>query len=155
MSDRIFLFPIPGFPGYWLTRDTRVYSTKHKNGKTTPRVNDWKVQRPHPRTGHLRVDLRGPDARWHTIQVQRLVAWTFIGPQPPDTLVCHKNGNEDDNDPDNLYYGTHSSNALDREDHRRAREESSCPINDLEEEENLGFRDDTGISYVPDAELGF
>jgi hypothetical protein len=58
-------------------------------------------------------------------------------------LVCHKDGEETNNSPDNLYYGTDADNARDREWHRVMREEE------------LHCRDDSGFVYVPDPEFGF
>ncbi len=155
MSDPVFLFAIPGYPDYWITEDARVYSTKYRNGKGGARHNGWRMQRPHPRTGHLRIDLRGPDNRKHTIQVQRLMAWTFIGPQICGTLVCHKDGNEHNNDPTNLYYGSVSDNALDRERHKREAGDATDEdwLDDVTE--GPAMRDDTNATYTADAELGF
>jgi hypothetical protein len=90
--------------------------------------------------------VRDADRVKRTIQVQRLVAWTFIGPQPKGMLVCHRNGNEHDNRVSNLYYGTPCDNAQDRERHKR--EAASCI-------ELPAMRDDRGLVYKVDPRYGF
>lgn len=137
------IHPIPDFPGYWITKDARVYSTKLTGGRGGKPRHAWLTQRRHPRTGHLRVDMRDKDCRRCTIQVQRLVAWTFLGPQPEGTYVCHIDGNETNNEPENLYYGTPEDNAQDREWHKLCREEGWY------------MRDDRDVVYQVDPELGF
>ena len=44
----------------------------------------------------------------------RLVAWAFIGPQSVGQYVCHIDGDESNNAPNNLRYGTPKSNQADR-----------------------------------------
>jgi hypothetical protein len=51
--------------------------------------------------------------------IHALVAQVFIGPRPAGMVVCHKNGNLDDNTPQNLYYGTQAQNMKDRDRHGR------------------------------------
>ena len=137
------LYSIPDFDGYWITRDARIYSTKLTGGRGGKPRHAWLTQRPHPRTGHLRVDMRDVNHKRRTIQVQCLVAWSFLGPQPEGTYVCHVDGKETNNDPKNLYYGTPWDNAQDREYHKLVQEEGLCMCDDRE------------LEYVIDAEIGF
>lgn len=145
------LRPIPGFTGYFATKCGRIFSARSAGLGRPPR-NTWLAQRPHPRTGHARVDLRrdDPDHRSGvkaTVQVQRLVAWAWLGDQPVGTEVCHADGRATNNDVENIYYGSPRDNATDREHHAReglgAREgATSC-------------RDDRGFAYTPSLEWGF
>lgn len=46
--------------------------------------------------------------------VHKIVAEAFLGPQPPQTVICHCNDKSDDNRVSNLYYGTWEQNMLDK-----------------------------------------
>lgn len=63
--------------------------------------------------GYLRVNLYN---RGHqkTIYVHKLVCEAFIGPCPAGYEVCHGIGGKLNNSLENLRYGTHSDNELDR-----------------------------------------
>jgi hypothetical protein len=65
------------------------------------------------------VDLRDPDNVKRTLRVARLVAWAWVGPQPEGYVVCHRDGDCDNNRVSNLYYGTHADNMLDLAYHQR------------------------------------
>lgn len=69
--------------------------------------------------GHRRIELRGENgfARTQTM-LHRLIAELFWGPCPNDKdVVCHRNGDPDDNRADNLYWGTFQENSFDRHNH--------------------------------------
>lgn len=122
-----WLQPIPGFPGYWITRYGDVLSLRaaglHRRSRWA-----WLTQRPRPdRKGrHLRVDLYQA-GRKRTMKVHRLVALAWIDTRSiadaQRLQVCHKNGDAQHNEVDNLYFGTNQENSLDRERHRRERED--------------------------------
>lgn len=68
--------------------------------------------------GYRRVTLsRGTGSRLEA--VHRLVASAFIGPCPDGLVVRHLDGDPSNNRAENLTYGTHSENALDRVRHGR------------------------------------
>lgn len=50
-------------------------------------------------------------------RVAGLVAAVFLGPRPTNLVVCHKNGNAQDDRADNLRYGTQQSNIDDQLTH--------------------------------------
>jgi hypothetical protein len=96
MSD---MRPIPGFEGYAVTDDGRVYS--HLSGKflkATPSSN-----------GYLAVYLR-QDGKYHARYVHRLVMHAFAPPSSPDLVVNHKNFDRTDNRLDNLEWTTQKDN---------------------------------------------
>lgn len=45
------------------------------------------------------------DGRKEPFYVHQLVAWTFLGPQPPGHVIRHRDGNPGNNTADNLEYG--------------------------------------------------
>lgn len=66
--------------------------------------------------GYRTVGLK-MDGRWKNYTVHRLVLETFVG-RCPDGMECrHLNGVPDDNRVENLAWGTHHKNMLDRHDH--------------------------------------
>ena len=66
--------------------------------------------------GYPFVDLRNQGKR-RVRKVHSLVAEAFIGPRPDSMDVCHNDGNPANNHVDNLRYGTHSENMLDKVRH--------------------------------------
>jgi hypothetical protein len=61
---------------------------------------------------YLRVMLSAERKR-HAY-VHHLVAEAFLGEQPNDTVICHKNDISKDNRAANLYYGTREENDFDK-----------------------------------------
>lgn len=114
---------IPDFPDYWCSKSGRIFSTKKAGRGRGPRFA-FLTQRPHPRSGHRRVDLRDARGKRHTVFIHKLVAHAWNGPRPPGGgwEVCHRDGCCSNNHRNNLYYGTRSDNASDRERHARERE---------------------------------
>ena len=76
------------------------------------------VQRAHPRTGHLRVDLRAAGQKY-TYGVHQIVARTWHGTD--GDLVRHLDGDPANNAAGNLKHGTHRENAFDRVGHEHER----------------------------------
>ncbi len=62
-------------------------------------------------------------------KVHLLVLEAFHGPRPAGLIARHLNGNGSDNRADNLRWGTHAENQLDRTEHGRcpAAERPTCP----------------------------
>jgi DNA-binding CsgD family transcriptional regulator len=74
--------------------------------------------KPNPRThGYLAVTYRGHDGQRHTDSVHVLMCEAFHGPRPEGKVVRHRNGNNQDNRPENLCWGTMRENYEDRDAH--------------------------------------
>lgn len=143
MGDVSELRPIPGYDGYLVSSDGRVFSCwtrgaiagRRENGAMRfggSRVFVGESLRELARfdrgdvhgdpTGYLSVSL----GRGRTRHVHALVALAFYGPAPSEFHeVCHGNGKRDDNRADNLRWDTPKANARDRAMHagERARAE--------------------------------
>lgn len=66
--------------------------------------------------GYWYADLYQSQIR-RKFKVHALVAAAFIGPRPTGYDVCHNNGDNQDNRPQNLRYGTRSENIRDLVSH--------------------------------------
>jgi len=63
-------------------------------------------------SGHLTITLIHDKKRFST-HLHRLVAWAFLGPQPPNYYVRHMDGNPGNNKLSNLEYGMPWENITD------------------------------------------
>jgi hypothetical protein len=103
--------PIPGFPGYQITTDGRVWSepktTSHKKGK-------W--LKPCITNGYVYAGLY-QNGKCFDRRVHRLVLETYVGPCPKGMEACHNNGDRRDNRLENLRWGTRSANIYDAVKH--------------------------------------
>lgn len=109
--------PVPGWPGYYATRDGRILSARAGVRILTPS--------PHHRTGHLRVKLyRGDHDQARSFYVHRLVCLAWHGPPPGEGtthpedvprawMVLHADHDAQNNAPDNLAWGTRLDNGAD------------------------------------------
>lgn len=112
METSKFKDNIPGFPGYHVTKEGLVYSTKSKYGLRpkakllTNRLSS---------NGYYRIGLY-KDGKKYEKRVNRLVAETYL--PNPDNLpqVGHIDNNPLNNNVDNLYWCTSKENCKDRED---------------------------------------
>lgn len=88
---------IPGIPGYYVSKDGLVYSSKRSG---------WKIRKTSlSNTGRVRVRLRN---KWY--HVSRLVAEIYI-PNPDNLpVVMHLDNNPLNNNVNNLKWGTQSDN---------------------------------------------
>ena len=111
---------IDRFPGYRFGSDGTVWTAWNKVPASP--VRGWKfvigeswrqMKFTTARGGYSRVCLR--DRRMHL--VHRLILEAFVGPCPAGLECRHGNGDPADNCIDNLSWGTHSANCLDKEDH--------------------------------------
>lgn len=99
--------PIPGFDGYSVTKNGRVWSSKTCRGVH----GRWMKTHQQP-TGHLTVMLQGQHGQ-RPYLVHRLVLLTWMGPCPEGMEALHGDGNPANNHLSNLRWGTRSENSLD------------------------------------------
>jgi hypothetical protein len=104
MSDEIWQ-PVEGFEGlYDVSTHGRV-------------CRDGRFLRPSKtRSGHLIVDLRRNNRRKMSA-VHRLVLEAFVGPSPPGTEGCHRDGDPTNNHLANLRWDTRKGNEADKKRH--------------------------------------
>lgn len=93
---------IPNFPGYFATKDGRIWSeNRYKKGK---------FLKPGLNCGRLTVSL----GRNNSKLVHRLILETFIGPCPAGMETCHYDDNSLNNNLSNLRWDTPINNAKDK-----------------------------------------
>lgn len=100
---------IPGYPGYHVTKDGKVYSrhTNHNGlSKNWHRLKISKLP-----NGYLRVNLVNKDTKEEAnFRIHRLVAEAYI-PNPNNyPLVMHLDDDKTNNKVENLQWGTYSMN---------------------------------------------
>lgn len=116
--------PVVGYEGLYEVSD-------HGCVRSLDRVTE-RNGRPYHQRGRILKPWRTPpmnyqavvlyaDGRIRRARVHVLVAESFIGPKPHDaTMVCHGDGNHDNNHPSNLRWGTQSDNMADMSSHGRS-----------------------------------
>lgn len=103
---------IPGYPGYHVTKDGKVYS-RHTNRKGIL-SNTWTpLKTSLMSTGYLKVRICSKLGIIKNLSVHRLVAMVYI-PNPNNyPLVMHLDDDKANNKVENLQWGTVSMNTLD------------------------------------------
>lgn len=108
------LKPIPGCPGYFAGSDGSIWSSMPGRGG---RFKSLHVMRAHrDKDGYLNVTLRIGE-RKRRYRVQRLVATAFHGLCPEGLVTRHVDGDQLNNRPENLLFGTQPQNIADRRAH--------------------------------------
>lgn len=106
---------IPSCPGNEASTHGRIRSLDQlvdkNDGSSQPVIGRILAANPDKR-GRLRVTINGRSRRVHV-----LVAEAFHGERPPGLEVCHNNGIDTDNRPENLRYDTHAGNMQDKRIH--------------------------------------
>lgn len=102
---------------YKVSNDGEVYAKKrvYKRGCVIAEYHEHKLSKTvsgRCKNYHRVTLCRGKFKRKYL--VHRLVAEAFLGPQPKETVICHKNDHGFENHVDNLYYGTVEENQLDK-----------------------------------------
>lgn len=129
--------PLPGYEG--------IYEVSEVGVRSVPRVDSIGRQRrgrvlsPYVRPDGRRVlTLYGKEGVKKMYEHQA-VALAFMGSPPPGTEVCHWDGDNGNNHPENLFYGTSSQNKLDAVRHGTHNKSSrvECPLGHLLESPNL------------------
>lgn len=116
--------PCPSYIGYSATSDGKIISHRRK-GKGKQRGskelidNDFRyeLRQTKNQKGYLKVSIVLPDGRITSVLSHRLISNAFHGKCPDGLQVRHLNGNNTDNRPENLRYGTAKENAMDRKAH--------------------------------------
>ena len=97
--------PIPGFPDYAASNLGRIMRTTPRKGAVARRI----LKQRRARNGYLNLTIRNAGRYVHGC-AHKLIALAFIGPCPNGKQVNHRDGNKENNQPDNLQYITHLEN---------------------------------------------
>jgi hypothetical protein len=113
-SDGQKLYPIPEYPGYFVTLTGEIWSALRINGKGRGLVEPRKLRQYHRyySTVHLCRNSRVKIFRVHS-----LMALVFLGKRPEGMEVCHNDGNARNNAISNLRYDTPKNNSADSQRH--------------------------------------
>ena len=114
---------IPGYEGLYEASNTgHIRNIASGMGRTPGKILK---STPTGRYGHRTVALRKSGKTYHWF-LHRLVALTFNGhPSEEKPYALHKDGNVDNNRPENLYWGSKKDNALDSVRHGTRRNQHS------------------------------
>jgi hypothetical protein len=108
--------PIPGFPGYEITEDGRVFCWLPRNRNANPLKVARELKLPVLNNGYKTVNLM-QDGKRYAKYVHRLVLETFVGPSGPGQEACHNDGNRLNNHISNLRWDSRAGNQSDRKLH--------------------------------------
>lgn len=134
-------YPIPGHPGYAITREGAVYSCLTNKGK--PGIK-WRRRAVKINSdGYNTLALHGNGKRCES-RIARLLLETFDGPPPEGGQACHINGIRTDDRLENLRWGTARDNAKDRDRHGTTVRGERVPQSKLTEEEVRSIRRHAG-----------
>lgn len=123
--DGLELHPVPGKKPLYVTADGRHVYARKNDGTGYEQRTQFVTGKGYLIVLHTQQPKR-------TIGVHVLVARAFLG-EPPSArhIVARKNGNRQDNRPENLYYSTHSAVMRDafyrRNPHIPRREKKTAP----------------------------
>lgn len=123
---RVRFKQVKGYPGYFVSNDGRVWTTRYKKRKRTGIGFEWcnggvwipMKLKPARKYGYLRAVLRGgPNTVQKALPVHRLVLEHFFGPCPLGMECCHEDGDASNNHISNLRWDTRSANNQDKKRH--------------------------------------
>lgn len=113
IRDMINKLPIPGFPGYWITDDGKVFNA----------IRELKPMKNHD--GYKKCSLRFGKVN-KQVRIGRIMAFTFLGPPPtPAHVADHINRVRDDDRIDNIRWATPFESTQNR-DPEKCRGEANC-----------------------------
>jgi len=128
---------VPDWPAYQVSSDGRVRRIGAARGAETGRVLRQLLNK---KTGYYSVCL-SRDSRQKRIDVHRLVALAFLGPQPSHRhLVAHNDGVRTNNSVGNLRWATQAENLRDCYAHGTVRIGSKNPAASILEIDVLAIR---------------
>jgi hypothetical protein len=123
LPSGVTLVPIPVSPNddYMAGDDGQIYSRKSYKGFGRKQLVDWYPLAGHiSNRGYLTITLCH-ESKKVTKSIHRLVCMAFHGmPEPKSLLVRHLDGDQTNNKPDNLTWGTQVENWHDRRSHDTA-----------------------------------
>jgi hypothetical protein len=118
---------IEGYPGYLVTSDGRVLSTK--GGK----VKELNLKLAGPAKNKRFYVVLSKNSIGKQFAVHRLVATAFHGPCPDGMECCHNDGDRLNNHRDNLRWDTRKGNFADKKLHGTSNEGSKHGLSKLTE----------------------
>lgn len=102
--------PVEGYEGlYDISNFGNVRSYLKPGNHSHKKSSEPRVMSTGNRKGRRTVALT-KCGQYKTVRVAKLVAQSFLGPQPAGTEIAHLNGNETDDRASNLTYCTHKEN---------------------------------------------
>jgi hypothetical protein len=117
-TDGSLVKPIPGFDGYYISRDGVVWSDTRRHGGRVDRksIPYKKIRLSTNHHGYHVVRINDGKSN-PQLRVHRLVLEAYVGPCPKGMQCRHLNGIVDDNRSENLAWGTSHENMIDRAIH--------------------------------------
>jgi len=122
---------IKGFPEYKVSTKGRVLSLKQGKSKIITGYDDG--------YGYRRVSFY-QNKKTYKFRVHILVLESFRGPRPEGSQGCHNDGNKDNNNLDNLRWGTPKENGEDKILHETSCRGSEHRSAKLTEDDVIGIR---------------
>lgn len=119
---------IPGCPGYYVSRNGKIYSRVIPNGNNAGKLgNIWRLRKVKimiktPTYSTKRVKIRNK-----SYSVARLVALAWVPNPDNKPCVCHKDNDPLNNRYTNLYWGTHEENMAQMVLDGRKQKGDQCP----------------------------
>lgn len=103
---------IPGYPGYHITNDGKLYSRKVYGSNQGSMYNHkWYEKRQRLNNGRYEIALKDEEGNRKVFKVSRLVAIAWVKKKKSSyDVVCHKDNNPQNNHYSNLYWGTQKMN---------------------------------------------
>lgn len=142
--------PIPGYPGYRVSRLGEVQSCWTRHGRRCLPSDSWRPLKPIDRGGYATVNL-AREGRKSAHRIHRLVLNAFLGPCPEGWVGCHNDGDPSNNRIENLRWDTQQANVDDALRHGTRAMGSRCNAK-LVEDDVLEIRR-LRADGVPTAEL--
>lgn len=111
--------PVVGFEGLYEVSDTglvRTLEREWRSGRNHTLIRIVKPGLKSQRTdkdGYLSVKLRKDGEVFSRVKVHHLVLEAFIDTRPEGMIGCHRDHSRDNNNVDNLYWGTCKDNSQD------------------------------------------
>ncbi len=108
--------PIKDFPKYQVSRGGVIRSF-HETLTPQHGPRGRVLKGGHDKDGYRRFTLVRSDGKVRSVKLAQIVADTFIGPKPKGLVICHEDGNIENNSAKNLQYKTQKENIHDKYRH--------------------------------------